>query len=484
MREMAEEGYNKYSKNNLPFVLPNILTGPELILPPSQLSWLLSQPTSLLDQNEVNREFLQADYTMLHPKVIRDMVHAEVIRQEMTKDLGDYLDAVWEEVNYALEKNWGGRVSNRVLVGRELCRNEKYLYHSRKFARNVVITAGLINLLPKWLQPILARLVTYFDIKHYLACSKYILPIVQQRLASPSSTFKESNDYVTWAISHSLTHADPQERTPEMISRRLSVLSFAAIQSSSITLTNLLFDIVYSPSVPTFSILETLRTQILQCLSTPTTPSSYPTTIDAKYEPDEKKIEGRFTSQKLKAMTKLDAILKESMRLNGFVIRGVMKMVMPSLGLSPPFLPPGTLIPKGTKVGVTAWAIHRDRDRYPAIAQQCKSAPITIPTTTTTTTPPSAEEVANPRKDQRNTVDFDPFRFEKLGHGLESLVRTSEDFLAFSHGRHACPGRFFAAQQMKLVLAHIALFYEMRAGEGPRPQNRGFVGSVAPPMGE
>jgi cytochrome P450 len=36
-----------------------------------------------------------------------------------------------------------------------------------------------------------------------------------------------------------------------------------------------------------------------------------------------------------------------------------------------------------------------------------------------------------------------------------SLVTTSEAFLAFGHGRHACPGRFFAAQEMKLMLAYV-----------------------------
>ena len=49
------------------------------------MDWLLQQPDNVLDQNEVNRQFLQADYTMLHPKVVRDTVHAEVIRRELTK---------------------------------------------------------------------------------------------------------------------------------------------------------------------------------------------------------------------------------------------------------------------------------------------------------------------------------------------------------------------------------------------------------------
>lgn len=42
-----------------------------------------------------------------------------------------------------------------------------------------------------------------------------------------------------------------------------------------------------------------------------------------------------------------------------------------------------------------------------------------------------------------------------------SLVTTSDTYLAFGHGRHACPGRFFAAQEMKLMLAYVLQNYDI-----------------------
>lgn len=36
---MLEEGYNKYSRNEQAFVLPNMFTGAEILLPPSQIDW-------------------------------------------------------------------------------------------------------------------------------------------------------------------------------------------------------------------------------------------------------------------------------------------------------------------------------------------------------------------------------------------------------------------------------------------------------------
>lgn len=43
------------------------------------------------------------------------------------------------------------------------------------------------------------------------------------------------------------------------------------------------------------------------------------------------------------------------------------------------------------------------------------------------------------------------------------------------------PGRFFAANQLKLTLAHVALHYDIEP-VAERPANKWFVGSMAPPM--
>ncbi len=43
------------------------------------------------------------------------------------------------------------------------------------------------------------------------------------------------------------------------------------------------------------------------------------------------------------------------------------------------------------------------------------------------------------------------------------------------------PGRFFAAQQLKLVLASIALNYDIRSIP-VRPENDWLVGSQGPPL--
>lgn len=53
----------------------------------------------------------------------------------------------------------------------------------------------------------------------------------------------------------------------------------------------------------------------------------------------------------------------------------------------------------------------------------------------------------------------------------QSLSMPSDNFLAWGHGRHACPGRFFAAHLMKLMLAHVLVNYDVNAN-GPKPSGQ------------
>ena len=71
----------------------------------------------------------------------------------------------------------------------------------------------------------------------------------------------------------------------------------------------------------------------------------------------------------------------------------------------------------------------------------------------------------------QNPDQWDGYRFFKLRsqEGMESgaqLVSTSPDHLAFGHGQHACPGRFFAANEIKIALSHMLLKYDWKLAPG------------------
>ena len=61
------------------------------------------------------------------------------------------------------------------------------------------------------------------------------------------------------------------------------------------------------------------------------------------------------------------------------------------------------------------------------------------------------------------------------------MVSSSQDHFPFGHGRHICPGRYFAACVLKLMLAHTVMTYDVKLEiEGVRPQDIWFMDTCVP----
>jgi hypothetical protein len=103
--------------------------------------------------------------------------------------------------------------------------------------------------------------------------------------------------------------------------------------------------------------------------------------------------------------------LRESMRLWGFVSRGVMKMVMVPAGVR---IPSGEHLPFRAKVGATAYAVHHDEPMCP----NAYGYEVFRFTTVASTSDNRVEE-----------------RSSKPAKGA-SMVNSSEIFMGFSHGSH------------------------------------------------
>lgn len=80
--------------------------------------------------------------------------------------------------------------------------------------------------------------------------------------------------------------------------------------------------------------------------------------------------------------------------------------------------------------------------------------------------------------DRETPKTFDPYRFQKIRSGdsadpLQYKVKDQHQFVAATRenlswgwGRHACPGRFFAAHEIKLIAVQILLHYDLKLPEG------------------
>lgn len=70
---------------------------------------------------------------------------------------------------------------------------------------------------------------------------------------------------------------------------------------------------------------------------------------------------------------------------------------------------------------------------------------------------------------------FDGYRFLKMRNdsGNEhsaQFVTTGVNSLGFGHGAHSCPGRFFAANELKVALCHLILKYDLELAPGTSPE--------------
>jgi cytochrome P450 len=69
---------------------------------------------------------------------------------------------------------------------------------------------------------------------------------------------------------------------------------------------------------------------------------------------------------------------------------------------------------------------------------------------------------------------------ESAAHNL--FVSVSPNSLLFGYGRHACPGRFFAANEIKMIVARAVLTYDMRnAGDSQERYNQWYIGDSVRP---
>ncbi|KAF2183757.1 cytochrome P450 [Zopfia rhizophila CBS 207.26] len=129
----------------------------------------------------------------------------------------------------------------------------------------------------------------------------------------------------------------------------------------------------------------------------------------------------------LQQMKYLDSILKESQRLHKLSMISMERKAMKTVTLSD-----GTTIPKGAKLCVNTDFAFKE-SIYPS---------------------PHA---------------FQSDRFLQKREAGESnkwqYVTTSPEHLGFGHGRHACPGRFFASNEIKIALIHLLLKYDWKYSE-------------------
>ncbi|KJA21005.1 hypothetical protein HYPSUDRAFT_166348 [Hypholoma sublateritium FD-334 SS-4] len=136
-----------------------------------------------------------------------------------------------------------------------------------------------------------------------------------------------------------------------------------------------------------------------------------------------------WTKDALSKMHKLDSYFRESQRVHFLSTLPVGRTTLHDFTFSD-----GLCVPKGTSVGINVYARHLDDERY----------------------------------DHAN--EFDGFRHAReAGEDQPLVTGPTIDYHPFGHGRAACPGRFFAATELKLMMAHLITHYDFKLEKNEYP---------------
>ncbi|OHW94725.1 ent-kaurene oxidase [Colletotrichum incanum] len=301
-------------------------------------------------------------------------------------------------------------VSGIAFVGPDVCHEDEYLNNSIMFTVDLFSAIAELKRWPNW-GPI-RRIASYFipqvkKLKEHRARSiAFLVPVIQKRRSTTISTAGDKpKDMLQWLIEKSGKFGVKEDEDIAMV---LILLGVAAIHTTTMAVTQTLYDLVgYCPEI-----IPELRKEI--------------SSAQAAHN-------GVINTEALYQMKLLDSVMRESQRLNPTNVMRMQRCVLQSFQLAD-----GTTIPAGIDIAVPALPVNLDESKYP------------------------------------QPLQFDPHRFVRLRSGVDAdpigyasreqyqFISVTKENMAFGFGKPACPGRFFAANEMKLILIRLLQDYDMK----------------------
>ncbi|EUC27499.1 hypothetical protein COCCADRAFT_41791 [Bipolaris zeicola 26-R-13] len=422
-RRMYQYGYAKF-KNSVYRITQE--EGVEnVVVPASLLPELRNLQDDVLSFPIAFKTLNETKYTKLNLELPAG-IHA--IKTNLTQSLTRLSPIISSEVDAAMRQympsceNWSevninkillyvvSQVSGRIFVGPELCRNPEYIELVTNYTVYLGATVAAVKQLRPWLKPFLAhRLPEVVQLRKYQQrLSEFVLPIINERMTAKAKdpNWQEPDDMLQWIIARSSGKEGDGKASIEDIASFQITLIFGAIHTTTLTATNILYTLAVTPEY-ICPIREEMRNVIAEN-------------------------GGIVTSRALQQMGKLDSYMREVNRFYAPGITAFSRRALKGITLSN-----GQYIPPGVTIEVPSAAIHLDDEYFPS-----------------------------------GDV-FDGFRSYKLcASGKEAViarnqfVTSNETNLAFGYGRHVCPGRFFAANEIKMILVKLILEYDVKMPNG------------------
>ncbi|KAF8994662.1 cytochrome P450 [Cyathus striatus] len=424
--DVVNEGVDRF--NGAPFKIPMLDRWIVIFYGEKYANEFKKAPDDALSITMAINETLQVPYTM-GSEVVTNPYHLPLIRVQLTRNLDNIFPELHEEVVDSFNDilppthQWKAfqpmntfvdvvcRITNRTFVGLPLSHNADFLQICKLYTLDVFKDSVIMNMVPSFVRP-LSYLVLKNSYRRILMCMKHLEPVISDYEEMNANGGEMPNNMLAWL----LEAAKEEERSPLHLTKRILLLNFTAIHTTTHTFVQAVYNLVSNPAY-----IPELREEIegvVECSG--------------------------WSRAALESMKKLDSFLKETQRLAPLGVWQSSRMAIKDYTCND-----GTVIPKGTIVSLAIDPTHRNSDKY-----------------------------ANPEK-------FEGFRFTNKGsdsNKVSSVVTLSDDYLAFGVGKHGCPGRFFAANEIKLLLAHVLVTYDFKLTGTRRPKTTTFGSARIPDM--
>ncbi|KAF7372648.1 hypothetical protein MVEN_00127900 [Mycena venus] len=420
-----QQGYDRY--NGTVFRIPSIAQWKFVASGPALLKDMCYSPDDVLSFEEAMRDLLQADLT-LGPRDVPD--HGVATLTKLTRNLGRQFPDIRDELVCAFDDTLGleetdlkpiaalpavtdivARNSGRLFVGLPLCRDPEYLKFSIKHTFDVSLAGRLIGYLPKYLRPILGPLISSRK-RNTRQAMRLLGPIVTERIA----LFER----------HGGDWPDKTQR-PGFVAPRFGTT--APENRARCCPAHTYHDHVRDPHlvIPAYpSYIEPLREEVERVIS-----------------------KQGWTKAALGDMTKIDGFLRESQRINGFGSLNIVRKIIHPDGFT---FSDGSFLPTGSVVQVPIRAVHLDPDNFvdPHVFDGFRFH--------------NMRSASAPEGEKASFKQY-------MGGGCIFLLKVIFPQYERPHGAN----RFFAATELKAMLAHIVLNYDIKLDtEGVRPPDQLF----------
>lgn len=282
----------------------------------------------------------------------------------------------------------------------------------------------MVVVTPKAIQPLTSALLSLSNRYHFRQASCFTLPIIKQRIADLQkkdaghpdyTTWTEPQDFFTWTYRTAQSENRPEEMQPDRIALRTMGILFAS-HTTVMTIYDSIINILHAGQ-HTIRLLREESHRILR------------------------EEGGNYTRQGLSRMHRLDSAIREAQRKSPIGLTLSARKIVARKGVT---APNGVHFPYGTLLSCPWMPIAGDETIYDNAGEY------------------DAFRYSRPMEEYEGLGEEEKKEVDLLRIKQKALVTTSFEHLQFGHGRHACPGRFLAAHELKIILSYLLLHYDFK----------------------